>query len=80
MPRDAHEVRGYICASGCTECYRGTNTPPWTSRWSGSREGATKHAESVLEVDGGGKRELGENVSKHVVSRALDDSDGGLLD
>ena len=67
-------------ASGCTEWYRSTNTPPWTSGWSGSREGATKHAASVLEVDRRREGKLGEDVSKHVVGRAPDDANRGLLD
>ncbi len=67
-------------ASECTGWYRGTDTPPWTSRWSGSRKGATKHAASMLEVDRGGKRELGEDIGEHLVGGAPDDASGGLFD
>ena len=65
---------------GWSQWYKSINTPPWTSRWDGSRKGAAKHAASVLEVGGRGQRELGENVSKHIISRAPDNADGALLD
>ncbi len=67
-------------ALGSTEWYKSTNTPPRTSKWLGSREGTTKHAACVLEVDGRGKRELGDDVSKHVIGRAPDIANRGLLD
>ncbi len=34
----------------------------------------------VLKMDGGGKRELGEDIRKHVSGGTLDDGDGALCD
>jgi hypothetical protein len=64
----------------CLGWYNNTNTFPWDSNWSGTREDTTKHAKSMLAMDRGRKAKLCKDVREHVVGGAPDELDGALLD